>query len=114
LLGESKHALGRDVMDHIELAVELRNDPLVRWAGINVGEIFRPRLAVPPERGALPVVAQLPDVPFAVGIVTVQHISAERNRLVEIELGRIFHLLENMLGQDPHRPPAHREVGVEA
>ena len=101
-------------MDHVELVVELGDHALVRRARIDISEIFRTGLAEARQRGALPVVAQLPDVPFAVGVVAVQHIGAERNRLVEIELDGIGHLFEDMLGQDPDRAPTHREVGMEA
>ena len=114
LLGEGEHALRRDVVDHVELVVELRDHPLIGRPGIDISEIFRTRLAEARQRGALPVVAKLPDVPFAVGIVAVQHIGAERDRLVEVEFDGILDLVEDMLGQDPHRAPAHREIGVEA
>ena len=101
-------------MDDVELMVELRDHPLVRRTGIDISEVFGTGLAVTRDRGALPVVTQLPDVPFSVGVIAVQHVGAERNRLVEIELGRVLHLLEHMLWHDPDRVPSHREVGVEA
>ena len=114
LLGQREHALRRHVVDDVELVVHLRDHALVGRAGIDIGEIFRPGLADLPDGGALPVIAQLPDVPPAVGIVIVQHVGAERDRLVEVELQGVLDLLEHVLGHDPYGVPAHREEGVEA
>ena len=114
LLRQREHAFRRDVVDDVELVVHLRDDALVRRTGVDIGEVFRARLAEAAERGALPILAQLPDVPLAVGVVAVEHVGAERDRLVEVELLRILDLLEDVLRHDPDRVPAHREQHVEA
>ena len=114
LLGEREHALRRHIVNDVELVVHLGDHALVGRTGIDVGEIFRTRLAVGPKRRALPILPSLPDVPASVGVVVVQDVSAERDRLVEVELQRILDLLEHVLRHDPDRVPAHREEGMEA
>ena len=114
LLRQREHAFRRRVVDDVELVVHLRDHALVGRARIHVGDVFRPRLAVAAERRALPVVAHLPDEPFAVRVVAVQHVGAERDRLVEVEFQRIGDLLEDVLGHHPDRVPAHREERMEA
>ena len=101
-------------MDDVELVVELRDDALVRWAGIDIGEVLGRRLAIASDGGALPILTALPDVPLAVGIEAVEHVGAQRHRLVEVEFQRILDLLEDVLGKDPDTRPPHREIGVEA
>src|SRR5690606_14247729 len=71
-------------------------------------------LAVTAERRALPVVALLPDVPFAGRVEAVQLVGAQRDRRVEVELQRITRLLEYMLGHDPDGVAAPREQCMEA
>ncbi len=51
-------------------------------------------------------------LPF--GIEAVQRVGPEPDRRVEGELQRIAGLLEDVLGHDPHRVPAHRVQGMEA
>ena len=114
LLGEREHALGRDVVDDVELVVHLGDDALVRRAGIDVGDVLRARLAEARDGRALPVRPLLPDEPLAVGVVGIERIGAQGDRRVVGELQRIAGLLEDVLGHHPHGVPAHREQGVEA
>ncbi len=113
-LGDREHALGRRVVDDVELVVHVLDHALVRRAGIDVGDIAGPRLAEPCQRRPLPVFAALPDEPPAVGVEAVQRVGAQRDRGIEVELARVRRLLEDVLGQDPGGIPAHREDGVEA
>ena len=113
LLGQREHAFRRDVVHHVELVVELRDHAFVRWARVHVNQVFRTGLAKAAQGRALPVVAQLPDVPFAVRVVAVEHIGAQRNRLAEIELERLGDFLENVLGHDPSAVPAYGEDRME-
>jgi len=113
LLRQREHALGRNVVDDVELVVELRDHALVRRTGIDIREVLGPWLAEAPEARPLPVVAQLPNVPFAVGIEAVQRVRAQCDGLVEVELQRVLDLVEDVLGQDPDSGPPHREIGVE-
>jgi len=109
LLGEREHALGRHVVDDIEVMVHLRDHALVGRAAVHINRVFRPRFAEPPQRSALPVVAALPDEPFALWVVAVQRVGAERNWLIEVEPHRIRRLFEDMLRHDPDGVEAHRE-----
>ncbi len=113
LPGEREHALRRGVVDDVELMVELGNHPLVGRARIDVGDVFRPRRPEPGERGALPVVAQLPAEPAAVRIEAVEHVGAERHRRIERKFQRIAGLLEHVLRHHPHGVPAHGEQRME-
>ena len=114
LLGDGEHALGRDVMDDVELVVELGDHPLVRRTGIDVGDVFGAGLAEARDGSAHPVGPLLPDEPLAVGIVGIERVGAQGHRRIEGELQRIARLLEDVLGHHPHGVPAHREQGVEA
>ena len=76
LLRQREHALGRGVVDDVELVVELGDHALIGRAGIDVGDVFRSRRAEMRDRGALPIVAQLPDEPAAVGIEAVERVGA--------------------------------------
>ena len=114
LLGDGEHALGRDVVDDVELMVELGDHALVRRAGIDVGDVFGPGLAEARDACALPVGPLLPDEPLAVGVVGIERVGAQRHRRIEGELQRIARFLEDVLGHHPHRVPAHREQGMEA
>ncbi len=101
-------------MDDVELVVELRDHAFVGWAGIDVGDVVRPWLAPAAEGGALPVLAALPDEPFAVRVVAEQLVGAQRHRRIEGELAGFGLLLEDMLRHHPHRVPPHGEQRVEA
>src|SRR5262245_46581054 len=114
LLDECEHTFWRRVVNDVELVVELQADALVGRARIDIGRIFRPRLAEARKRRALPVGPLLPGLPFAVGVEAVELVRPDRNRWVEVVFCGVFDLLENMLGHNPRSVPANRERGVEA
>ena len=93
--------------------VHLGDDTPVGRARVDIGDVFRPRLAETGEAGALPIVALLPGEPLPVRVVAVQLVGTERDRRVEVERERIL-ALEDVLRHHPRAFPADREQRVEA
>ena len=114
LLGEAEHAFRRQIVDHVEIAVDHLDETLVVGRDRPVDHVLRRRLAPFGHAGLVPVFAQLPDVPRPVGVEGLERIGAQADRRVEGKGLDVLFLLEHVLGHDPGRVPAHREQRVEA
>ncbi len=113
-LGQRDHALGCHVVDDVQVVRRLGHHLLVAGAGGDVHRELGGRLAEAREGRALPVLALLPEVPVAVGVVVLERVGPQADRRVELEGLDVGLLLEDVLGHDEAGAPAHREQAVEA
>ena len=115
VLHDREHAFRSDVVDHVEVVIALCNDARFGVTGCGIHHILHLRrvLLQHADRGALPVVAELPDCPVAALVVAIEHIGRERDGRIVVERQRIFDFLEDVLWHDPGSVPAHGEQRME-
>ncbi len=113
LLDDREHALRREVVDHVQIAVAHLDQPIVDRHVVAVDDVLRRRFSEVGNGRAVPVLALLPDVPVAVGVVAVQHIGPKPNRICVVVLDQVLDTGEDVLRHDPGALPAHREDRME-
>ena len=96
-------------MDHVQIAVAHLDQPIVGRHVVAVDDVLRRRLAEVGNRGAVPVLALLPDVPVAVRVEAVRHIRPQANGIGEVVLQHVLDPREDVFRHDPGGIPANRE-----
>ncbi len=96
LLDDREHALGSEVVDHVQVAVAHLDQPIVDRHVVAIDDVLRRRLAEVGNRRAVPVLALFPDVPGAVRVEAVQHVRPEANGIGSKSYSSTFSTPEKM------------------